>query len=109
MCVGSHSGMLIVLARVAYHVVPRRLVQWLRVRTLHFYELTQTMSFNLRLYLILGSSVVHVGVFVFIWFQIKLVYITLLHTCVLQACCFCFVQGNSKLAFLRGKRNIDFV
>jgi len=47
MCVGSHSSLLIVLARAAYEVAPRRLVQWLRVGALYFCELTQTMSFNL--------------------------------------------------------------
>ena len=47
MCVGSHSSLLIVLTRAANEVVPRRLVQWLRAGTLHFCELTQTMSFNL--------------------------------------------------------------
>jgi hypothetical protein len=47
MCVGSHSSMLIVLARAAYEVALRRLVQWLRVGVLHFCELTQTVSFNL--------------------------------------------------------------
>jgi hypothetical protein len=31
MCVGSHSSMLIVLARAAYEVAPIRLVQWLGV------------------------------------------------------------------------------
>jgi hypothetical protein len=36
MCVGSHSSMLIVLARAAYDVAPRRVVQWLRVGPLHF-------------------------------------------------------------------------
>ena len=43
MCVGSHSSLLIVLARAAYEVAPRRLVQWLRAGELHFCELTQTM------------------------------------------------------------------
>lgn len=47
MCVGSHSSLLIVLARAAYEVAPGRLVQWLRAGALHFCELTQTVSFNL--------------------------------------------------------------
>ena len=47
MCIGSHSSMLIVVARVLYDVAPRRLVHWLRVGALHLRELTQMMSFNL--------------------------------------------------------------